>query len=1211
MQSIGELFAKRIDRNIEEVIKVEQSNESVVKSEIEEYVVTDAIREHFLTLYKAFADSASEPHEGIGVWLSGFFGSGKSSFAKILGYTLANKKLGDTTASTLFKPKASNNKLDALLDLINLQIPTAAVIFDVSMDRGVRSANRISEIMYKALLRTLDYADDFDLAELEITLEGDGKLEEFQKKFEEIYKQPWDKRRKVGMGLNEASRTLHVLDPKTFPNEDSWVRSIGRADITANLLAQRAFDLMARRRPRNALIFVIDEVGQWVSLSVDRMLDLMGVVQAFGMEGKNRVSARKAVAPAWIFVTAQEKLNEVVTALDSKKVELARLQDRFRWAIDLKQTDISQVTKERVLEKTEPARKLLAKIYKDNEPRLKEYCALERTGRSVPITQADFVGLYPYLPYQIELSIDIVSGLRSKRGTFQHVGGSNRTIIKQAQQMMIHDRTHLAKEPVGTLVTMDKVYELLYAGNLLPTEVTREVESVSAQLRGNEMALKVAKAISLLEDVTRLPRTPHNIAVVLQPTVDADFVKPAVEKALQDLEKAQFVRETDDGYKLLTAQEKNWEKERNGLEPKPADRNRILRTLLREIFQDPKLRSYRYMGLRTFRVSLFLEGVPIDDEGEIEFNVFPAEGAEDRSQRTAEARTDSNSSRERIFWVTDFGDEIGGQIVELYRSQQMVETRSLVAAQKALPAEEQAALAQEKIRQDRIHRGLRDLMAKALAAGTGYFQGVEKDGSSLGKSLPEIVGNLLDSVVPSLYPKLEMGVRQISGDEPETFLTAANLNGLPPIFYSDGDGLNLVISQSGKYVPNVAAQICREVLEYLRREYSYGNKITGKFLETHFNTPPYGWERDVLRLVMAVLLRGGGIEVTHQGRKYRTHTEPASRIPFTNNNAFRAASFAPRESLDLKILGEAVRKYEALTGKEVDVEESAIAQAFQKLASDDRERLLPLVARMTALKLPGADWTAEQLQYVEGILSMPSDDCVKTLSGEGETYKEARGRISRLEQATTEPNLALVGKARRVLESVWPVLKAEGADAETAKMAERLERALTSERFYDDLSAIRDAADGLAQKYEALYAGVHQERAEVFSEALDSVRGMPEWSIVAQNASLPEETRRAVLSPLSSRVCELHVSEDSEVCLNCRASVSQMQAEIEAVDGIRSQVAQKVRELAMPEERIERVRVGSLVGGRLENEKDIEEALKVLREHLVKLLASGAKVVLE
>jgi hypothetical protein len=111
-----------------------------------------------------------------------------------------------------------------------------------------------------------------------------------------------------------------------------------------------------------------------------------------------------------------------------------------------------------------------------------------------------------------------------------------------------------------------------------------------------------------------------------------------------------------------------------------------------------------------------------------------------------------------------------------------------------------------------------------------------------------------------------------------------------------------------------------------------------------------------------VLLRGGAIEVTHQGRKYRTHADPACRAAFNTNPAFRAASFAPREALDIKTLAEAVRQYEEMTGREVDVEEGAIAQAFQKIANEDREKLLPLTARMSALDMPGTDTIKEFLQ---------------------------------------------------------------------------------------------------------------------------------------------------------------------------------------------------------------------------------------------------------
>lgn len=406
MNRIGDLFGKPIDRPIEEVIKVDQANEKVVATEIDEYVVTESIREQFSTVYREIAEGPAVPREGIGVWISGFFGSGKSSFAKILGYTAANRKVGETSATDLFKRICSDHKVTDLLDSINARIPFHAIIFDVSMDRGVRIAgDRLTEIMYRALLRELGYAEDFDLAELEITLESDQRLERFENEFKNEYGEPWRKRRQMGLAINEASATLHRMDPKTYPSPDSYAIATGkgRADVDPNKLARRAFELAKRRASGKALIFVVDEVGQYVSRSVEKMLDLQAIVQALGVEGRNRTERREAISPFWLFVTSQEKLDEVVTALDSKKIELARLKDRFRVMVDLKQSDISEVTARRVLSKKAQAADLLGKLFDENAGRIRECCALERSARNLDINRREFVRLYPYLPYQIDL----------------------------------------------------------------------------------------------------------------------------------------------------------------------------------------------------------------------------------------------------------------------------------------------------------------------------------------------------------------------------------------------------------------------------------------------------------------------------------------------------------------------------------------------------------------------------------------------------------------------------------------------------------------------------------------------------------------------------------------------------------------------------------------------------------------------------------------
>jgi hypothetical protein len=1218
MQKIGELFARDPGRRIEEVIKVDQANDESVYTELTEYVATESIKEHYRTILSAIADAKSDPHEGIGVWVSGFFGSGKSLFAKILGYTVGNRTVVGETASKIFTETVKDRKISDLLEVINTGIPTHSVIFDVSMDRGVRSANeRMVEIMYKALLRELDYPEDFDLAELEITLEVDGRLDDFRKLFSRIHGKSWDVRRKLGLAINEASAVMYELDRDTYSSPDSWAKSLGekgRADITPNKLADRAFELTARRRPDQALMFVIDEVGQYVSRSVDKMLDLQAVVQAFGVEGKNRVQARKAVAPCWIVVTSQEKLNEIVDALDSKKIELARLQERFPPIpnqIDLKQSDIAEVTGKRVLEKNADAKSLLQSLYDRNEGRLKTFCTLERTSRNVALSKADFVRLYPYLPYQIDLCIDIVAGLRLKRGAQRHIGGSNRTIIKQAQQMLIHPRTNLTEAPIGTLVTLDRVYELLYAGNLLPSEVTREVDDVPKHLPGNAMAHSVAKVIALLEAVKDLPRTPKNIAVVLHRSVQDDAVLEEVKAALKTLETAQFVRESDEGFKLLTVQEKSWDTTRSGLSSKPADRNRIKRELFGEIFSDPKVKTYRYHN-RPFKLALFVDSEGVDTDGQIALEVITAEDQDEWRDRRAQSRVTSNERQNDIFWLAALTDEAHRQIEELYRSREMVTTHERLASQNQLSPEESSCLAEEKIRRDRIHRDLRSRFADLLQSGSGFFRGVEKDGSALGRTLPDVIQGMLSYAVPSLFPKIEMGVRPLKGDEAEKLLTAANLNGLPPIFYDQDNGLNLVTKQAGKFVPNTTAEVCKEVLDYLKREHSYGNKVTGKSLETHFEGIGYGWEGEILKVVLAVLLRGGTVEVTHQGRKYRNHNDPACRVPFTKTPAFRAASFAPREALDLKTLTDASRHFEEITGKDVDIEEGAIASAFQRLASEDREQLLPLLARMKALHLPGVDSVEEHLHTLEGILEMPADDCVKTLGGEGRSYKESRIRIMRLQEATTEDNLNIVRKARVALDEEWPTLQARGANNALAEQAKELREKIESPQFFEAIEAIRQAAHAIETEHRRLYKIAHTERTKLFTAAMDEIKGQPDWATVAQDPSIPQIEKDNVIASLQRRACsELKLVVGNPVCSNCRSSLNEIEADIAAVSGVRGAALQALARLAAPQQRVERVRLATFLGGRLQSPADIEAGIERLREHLLKLLAEGVRIVLE
>src|SRR5262249_16582632 len=191
---------------IEEVIKVDQTDEDILCDEISEYVVTDSIRSRYTFIYERYAETPNLPHEGIGIWVSGFYGSGKSSFAKMLGLSIGNRLLGGTPASGRFASRADDPRIAVLLKVITERIPTHTVIFDVSTDRGIRSGNQtLTEITYGLLLQSLGYAKDLDLSELEIALEDKDQLQRFEDEYRRLFRKEWGAEKgKVAFALSEA-----------------------------------------------------------------------------------------------------------------------------------------------------------------------------------------------------------------------------------------------------------------------------------------------------------------------------------------------------------------------------------------------------------------------------------------------------------------------------------------------------------------------------------------------------------------------------------------------------------------------------------------------------------------------------------------------------------------------------------------------------------------------------------------------------------------------------------------------------------------------------------------------------------------------------------------------------------------------------------------------------------------------------------------------
>lgn len=1214
MKTIGNLLSRDLSRKIEEIIQVDQTDEQSVYSEITEYIATDSIREQYAALLKAVAEAPTDPHESVGVWVSGFFGSGKSSFAKNFGYALENRQVQGQGFATLFKQQIRDEQVANLLDLINTRFPTEVILFDIAKEQDTRRVTqRIAEFIYTALLRELDYAEDFDIAELEIELEAESKLEQFIAKCKQIHGQEWRIIRKGAQRLSRASAVLHTIDPTTYPAADSWAHTQRSRDaaISVTKVVHRTFELFGRRRPGKALVLVIDEVGQHVARSGDKIEDLRATIEEYGKVGRNLLKARKIPAPCWIVVTSQEKLDEVVAAIDSKRVELAKLQDRFRHRVDLAPSDIREVATRRVLAKKDDALPILRKLYSENQGSLNAALRLERTSRRTTVSEEDFIQFYPYPPHYIDLGISLMSGIRLQPGAPRHFGGSNRTIIKQAYEMLVSNRTNLAKCQIGTLVTLDRVYELV-EGNL-SNERRTDIHQISERFKSEpdkEWTLRVAKVICLLEFVRDLPRTEANIAAFLIDTVGDPASVAQVETATKKLYDAQFVRDTEEGWKLQTAQEKNWETEKKAFDPKPRDRNEIVRNALRAIFSEPAIRTYRYKDYRTFRTGISVDGTTVGDEGDIKVSLAMAEDDSELTDRITETRDESRQKihENDLYWVFSLAPEIDELVAQLFASRKMVGKYDQLRAQSKITPDEATCLQDEKNLVLNFESRLEDKIRGALERGTGMVRGVAKDASSLGKNLGEIIKKFLEQVVPDLYPKLEMGSRPLHGDEPDVFLKAADLKALPQVFYVGERGFGLVTKQGAKYLTNPNADISKEVHDYLVSQHEYGNReaCLGKALENRFNGTPYGWERDVLRLVLAVLFRAGVIEVSFGGQKFDSFAEPRSREPFNNNTKFKSAIFTPIKPVDLKTLTQAVQSYEALTGKTVDVEKNAIGAAAKHYAEAETKEVIPIIAEAKARYLPVLSIVEEYQEALTNIQNGSADDCVNLLAGGATSLKEGRERIRKIAECLNEDGLATLQRARLAANEMSRVFAARGQD-QVAEKGKELRELLQSESFFESRAKIETKAQEIVTAYRELYEKIHAERATYFQGAVEKIKGRQEWEQV------PESMREPVLFPLASRGCvENNFPETGLVCNACRAGISQMESDIAALGGLFAKVVSEIQRLTTPSEvKIERVRVSEYFSGSFESADQVKEAVARLQDHLLKLLDEGVKIVVE
>jgi len=1173
---IKELFANDVERPIEEVIKVDQTDEEVIKFEIDEYVVTDAIAGHYSSILNVFSETPNKPRDGIGVWVSGFFGSGKSSFAKMLGLALENREIAGAPAGERFAAR-TNTKVRVLLKQIAEKIPVHAVIFDVSTDRGIRSGNQtLTEIMYRLLLGSLGYAKDLDLAELEIGLEADGKLDEFRTAFREITSKEWDDRKElVAFSLGEASAAMHRISPTIYQDNDSWSHSAkGKADINPGKLAERASELIARRKPDHTLVFVVDEVGQFVARDVQKMLDLQAIVQQLGVKGRGK---------HWLVVTSQEKLNELTAGLDDKKVELARLMDRFPQQVHLEPSDISEVTSKRVLAKNAAAQQQLGELYEQHRGQLASHTKLSADITLPELSRAAFIDLYPLMPYQIDLIIQVVSGLRTQGGASKHVGGANRTIIKLAQQLLIHPDIGLAQSNVGDLVRLDEIYDLVESN--IDGEIRAKIRRIPEQV-SHPLAASVAKSVCLLQFVQSVHRTAENIAACLYPSLGSPSEVESVKEALQVLEHANLVRKGDDGYRIPTPAEDDWDRLRNGTSPKPSDAKRLHREILRGFWKPQP--TFTLDSVKPFRAGLAIDGHE-EEKGDLMVHLSLAEDGEAFDELDRALRARSQQETDAVFWAVPISDAIERETVELFRSREMDARKG----RDARTPDQARLLADEKSRARRHQSELLRLLRAACLNGSAYFRGNDRSPSSGAGDVAKATTTILSQVLPDVFTRFGDGAAKPADAKRglDALMSATDLQGLPSVF----PALNLLRDEGNKAVidaDNNAA--LREVFAEIEEGANLGRKATGKSLIEHFASAPYGWDLEAVRLFVASLMRCGKIQMTHKGDAVDDPKSVAGRDGLGNNNHFKAASFQPKKGVDFGEFIKANQHFKATFGFEIrELSESAVANAIRAAVDGCRDDVQAARDLLAANRLPGIDLLDDALAEAKAIARGTEGDAIVSFNSSHEKLKDGIKRAAEIRQSLTTDVVASIDEARRVLTTQWPFLAQEADLGQGVRdAADKLRDYLDQELFFRELMNIDAARATIEAEHHRRFGAALAEKVMAYGDALAKLAAVSEWHV------LDDETKEDIEAPL-----QRHADDDGAT----HPSIQQLRADRDACSARLNEAIQKVHRIVQGDRMVE-VGIEPFFRGGVSDLEQLDAALRGLRDECERYIAADKTI---
>ena len=1154
---INSIFQKNINRNIETVIKADDRDH--ISDEVAEYVITNEISKKIREFFSAYNSYAGAN----GVWISGFFGSGKSHLLKILSYVLENKEFEGYSSGDLFAEKIEDDQMLKGDVLAACKIPSESILFNIDQQAQITSkedANAILEVFYKVFYDHLGYYGFIPhVAEFEMWLDDEGILDDFKNKFKSKNGNQWDDVRKNYFDIKLQQDLSAVLGEIKNVGPEDYIDVLDKLEENHKQsiedFCNRVQQYISKQERGFRLNFFVDEVGQYISDNTKLMLNLQTIAESL---------ATKTKGSSWILVTSQEDMEAIVGDMNkSQQNDFSRIQARFKIKIPLTSANVDEVIEKRLLKKNDDAKTELKKVFGKESDHLRTIYSFSDAGVQFKgyKDDLDFVNKFPFLPYQFDLFQQCRRAL-STHNAFQgkHSSVGERSMLGVFQQVT----QKLGDSGLSELVSFDRMFEGIR--NELKGEIQSSILVAENNL-DNSFAIRVLKTLFLVKYYSSFKTTKRNVLVLLIDSYSVDLKEhdKNIDEALNLLENQSYIQRNGDLYEFLTDDEKDVEQEIKEVDADDQAVNQLLKEILfDEVIRDNKIKFED--NKQDYKFTSKIDGAVLGREEELGIEIITPNYHYYNEVNEMATQT-MGLSLMRLLMPED-GVFIKDAKMYIRTGKYIKQNQST-----SLKAERKRILHDKSVQNIERRSNLVKLANQLLSRSEVFINGTSQELGATSDGKTKVI-KAFQILVKTVYPNLKMlGNQQYSEDTVRRIISSTQ----DDLFGTD----DTTISEAEN-----------EILIVLDRRKKQSDRTSLNDLKNHFGMKPFGWYPNAVWSMVARLYKRGKIEMKQDSNLLEDNQVIDALLVSSN---YGNTLLEVQKDVDPKLIKELKTLYSEA------FDESCPFQEAKDIAVGFKDKLSGLLQEVNGLIQNSNNYPF--LKLLE-----PIQEKLRSWSGKDYTYfllsrQEFEDALLDAKEDLLDPIRKFMnGDQKKIYDDIRLIVNSDTTNLSfvDGNEMEQLRVVLNHDKpFLGTL--IRDAKSTMDTLKEKIQSKIKEEK-ELAAERVNTI--ITHFESKSEFTQLDDTQKEDLLSPLKSALKEIR---DERFISNIRNIAQNVQDQIEP-----RQLTRLQRLTSVGEEQFEYIKASgihiSYDKRELKTNEEVDEYIETLREKYKEQISKNRRI---